>query len=392
MKILVVAASYPPEIGGIAAHVYFLCRGLARRGHDVTAAIAMRRLEGPPSIEADGDVEVHRVPGIVRLGPITYSAGTSRLRACVSALVGGREFDVCHIHGHAYEAHATRGLDASLPRIGTMHSSIYLSKAATARGQRKLKKALRGLVSITAPSTEICEVTDRLGLPAGKCVFIPNGVDTEVFRPGVNGSALAREYGFPQGRKVVLCARRIAPKNGVLHFAKSLGNILAAHPDAVVAFAGSEDEGYCDLVRAAAAENTPDGSVFFLGSVPNDRMPELMAAASVSVLPSLVEATSITGLESMASGLPLVGTTVGGIPELIDDGVQGLLVPPADPDALADAVSRLLADDGFARRLGSAARERAVAEFDWDRIASRFEDVYRDAIRRSSGEGAGSPA
>ena len=389
MKILVVTGSYPPEIGGIAAHCYYLCRTLKAHGHEVTVAALCRYIDASAVSKEEG-IEVHRLRWLFRLGPLTFSCGKFRLRGRVARLLKTRSFDVVHIHGHAYEANATRKAPERTPVVGTMHSSIYLSKAATERGRRILKVALGRLDAVTAPSTEICRVTDELGLPAGRCVFVPNAVDTDMFRPGIDGAKLARDFDIDPGRPVVLCARRIAPKNGVIHFARAVKEILAEHPDALVVFAGSADAGYGEDVEAVVRDDGVAASCRFTGAVPNARMPELMSLATVSVLPSLVEATSITGLESMATGLPLVGTTVGGIPELIEDGVHGLLVPPADPRALAEAVSRLLSDAELAKRLGAAARARAVEEFGWDRIASRFEAIYEEAASRRAGGRAGS--
>lgn len=381
MKVLVVTASYPPEIGGIAAHCYYLCRTLKAHGHEVTVAALCRYIDASTVSEEEG-IEVHRLRWFFRVGPLGFSAGKFRLGRAVARLLKKESYDVVHIHGHAYEARATRKLPGRTPLVGTMHSSIYLSKAATGRGRRILKRVLRRLDVVTAPSTEICEVTDSLGLPAGRCVFVPNAVDTDVFRPGVDGEALARKFDVDPTRPVVLCARRVASKNGVIYFARAVKVILQQHPEALFVFAGTGDQACTSEVAAVIEQDGVAGSCRFVGALPNDRMPGLMGLADVSVLPSLVEATSIAGLESMATGLPVVGTRVGGIPEIVSDNVQGLLVPPAEPEALAEAVSRVLSDKELASRLGAAARERAVKEFGWDRITARFEELYTEAASR----------
>ena len=381
MKVFVVTASYPPEIGGIAAHCYYLCRTLKAHGHEVTVAALCRYIDASTVSEEEG-IEVHRLRWFLRVGPLGFSAGKFVLGRAVARLLKKESYDVVHIHGHAYEARATRNLPRPRPLVGTMHSSIYLSKAATGRGRRILKRALRRLDVVTAPSTEICEVTDSLDLPAGRCVFVPNAVDTDVFRPGVDGEALARKFDVDPTRPVVLCARRIAPKNGVIYFARAVKVILQQHPEALFVFAGTGDQGCTSEVAAVIQQDGVAGSCRFVGALPNDRMPGVMSLADVSVLPSLVEATSIAGLESMAAGLPVVGTRVGGIPEIVDDNVHGLLVPPAEPEALAEAVSRVLSDKELAGRLGAAARERAVKEFSWDRITARFEELYTEAASR----------
>ena len=122
--------------------------------------------------------------------------------------------------------------------------------------------------------------------------------------------------------------------------------------------------------------------VRFLGSVPNADMPEIYSGADLAVLPSLMEATSIAGLEAMACGLSLVGTDVGGIPDLISDGVTGSLVPAARPDALGAAIRKLVETPERRRTFGAAARQKAVSEFSWHRIAERTHEILQEAALR----------
>jgi glycosyltransferase involved in cell wall biosynthesis len=107
-------------------------------------------------------------------------------------------------------------------------------------------------------------------------------------------------------------------------------------------------------------------------------MPEVYRACDISVLPSWREATSITGLESMASGLPLVATRVGGIPELVEEGETGLLVAPRDPGALGAAIASLVEAPERRREMGRRARARAVSRFAWSAIAADTAALYRE--------------
>jgi glycosyltransferase involved in cell wall biosynthesis len=109
----------------------------------------------------------------------------------------------------------------------------------------------------------------------------------------------------------------------------------------------------------------------FLGSVPQERMPEVYRGADVAVLPSLREATSIAGLEAMATGLPIVGTNVGGIPEIVQDGISGLLVPPGEPVAMAEALKTMIQNATLRHSCGQAGRERVEQDFSWAAIARR---------------------
>ena len=111
-------------------------------------------------------------------------------------------------------------------------------------------------------------------------------------------------------------------------------------------------------------------------------MPAVYARGTVGVLPSLEEAFGLPLAEAMASGLPTVATRVGGMPELVVDGETGLLVPPDDAGALADALVRLLEDPALASRLGAGGRARAVERFSWDAVAERALSLYQPLIDR----------
>ena len=121
-------------------------------------------------------------------------------------------------------------------------------------------------------------------------------------------------------------------------------------------------------------------SVIFAGSVDNSELPEFYADADLVAIPSLNEATSIAGLEAMASGCAIVASHVGGLPEIVDEGKTGFLVPPSDPEQLAEAMRRLLKAADLRAKFGEEARLRIEREFSWDRIAHETTCVYREAI------------
>jgi glycosyltransferase involved in cell wall biosynthesis len=118
--------------------------------------------------------------------------------------------------------------------------------------------------------------------------------------------------------------------------------------------------------------------VTFLGWVPNTALPPYYRAAAVSVIPSLEEGFGIPAAEAMGCEVPVVATDAGGLPEVVEHEVTGLVVPRGDSGALASAIGRLLDDEELRRRMGLAGRERALRLFDWDRTAEQFEQVYRD--------------
>ena len=206
--------------------------------------------------------------------------------------------------------------------------------------------------------------------------MIPNGVDVKKFSPG--SREMRGKIGVGDDEVMIIVARRMAPKNGVSVFARSV-RALAGLPVRIV-FAGDGEER--PTIEKLIDESGLADRVTLLGNIPNDQMPSFLRAADMSVLPSLMEATSIAGLEAMACGLPLVGTNVGGIPEIIENEVTGLLVPKGDAAALGNAVKRLTLDALTRRAMGVAARERVEAEFSWPVIAGRTAEIYWSCRRQ----------
>jgi glycosyltransferase involved in cell wall biosynthesis len=206
--------------------------------------------------------------------------------------------------------------------------------------------------------------------------MIPNGVDPARFKPGPSDARATLGIGVDE--VVVVLARRLVEKNGVTWFARALGPLHDRKFRVIIAGDGAER----DAMHAVLAENGMLDRTLFLGAVANKDMPALYRAADISVLPSLAEATSIAGLEAMASGVPLVGTRVGGIPTIIEDGATGMIVPPRDPGAMAIALGALIDNPDLRHRMGAAARAKVEREFTWNVVAGRTIDVYRACLER----------
>jgi len=231
-----------------------------------------------------------------------------------------------------------------------------------------------------------------MGFSRGEVTVVSNGVDSTRFTPEVDCSAMRARFGIAEDDCVLLCPRRLEKKNGVIYWIRAIPTIVERVTGRKLrfVFAGDypDDDAYsarAEVLEALAGLDLGE-QIIFTGAIPPSEMPQMMAAADIAVLPSLMEATSIAGLEAMASGKPLIGTDVGGIPEILADGKTGLLVPPADPAALAEAAIDLILDAEKCSRLGVAARERVMAEFSWDVAAEPTLDVYKRLLSRQAME------
>jgi glycosyltransferase involved in cell wall biosynthesis len=361
MNIVLVSADFPPNVGGVAAHVAELGRALSIMGHRVD--VITRPADGSPNQGQWQGMTIHR-PALARLKPLF----TVQLRKFLRAYVHSQQPDVVHVHG-LRPLEATIGMDT--PVVFTNHTSGFLQRVERgARAQRRIGRRLSHLRQVMAPSQELVDATRAVGY-RGPVEFIPNGVDVERFQPLSNSNTRA-QLGLRENDVVVLLARRLVPKNGVAYFAQSAQWFRAPHVRIVVAGDGPEKAGMqAALSKVGMLEQTN-----FLGAVENSRMPALYQCADISVLPSLQEATSITGLESMACGLPLVGTAVGGIPVLIEPDKTGLLVPARNAQAFGEAVHTLVGSATLRASMGRAARARVEAMFSWEHVAQATCAIY----------------
>jgi glycosyltransferase involved in cell wall biosynthesis len=182
----------------------------------------------------------------------------------------------------------------------------------------------------------------------------------------------------------VLALGRMVYKKGFSYLLEAFPRILERHPAARLMIAGYGD--LREQLERRAAELGIAASVVFPGQLTRDQAARAISAADVYTVPSVLDqAGNVDGLpnallEGMSAARPIVASRVAGIPDVIEDGVHGLLVPERDPAALADAITRLLDDSVLARGLGERARRRVLEELTWDTAAERFEAAYRRAL------------
>jgi len=194
---------------------------------------------------------------------------------------------------------------------------------------------------------------------------------------------LLNELGLSQRSPLVGVVSRLSRLKGLEAFLEAAAILAARFPAVrflVVGETSPDDRAYrTELIGLATKLGVID-RVVFAGLRTDAR--ELLAGVTVSVMPSLNEGLSNVLLESMAGGLPVVATRVGGTPEAIQDGVNGLLVPPGDALALANAIGYVLAHPPLAARLGRAARQSAIARFSTEQMVSATEQLYESLLER----------
>jgi glycosyltransferase involved in cell wall biosynthesis len=293
----------------------------------------------------------------------------------LAAWLRREEIDLVHSHMYRAEVLGTRAaIVAGTPVImATVHSSRVRSPADTAL----LASLTPQMDRLIVPSESIAHKVRCEGRDGSRFAVIPNGVDLSRFASPAPPCTMRDEFSIPCDAPLLGVVARLEPEKGHRFLIDAMPAIVEAAPDAWLAIVGEGSEADALKARAAAISER----IVFTGR--RDDVSSLTADLTVAVLPSLREAQGISILEAMARRRPVVATAVGGIPEVITSGVDGLLVPPADPPALASAVGSLLASPALRDRIGEAGHRTVRDRFSIDAQVKRIEVVYDEELARS---------
>lgn len=256
-------------------------------------------------------------------------------------------------------------------------------KVATRRMDYPLRRGLfsrwlygHAVDSVVVISDAIGAEIRRVGVPDDRVVCIHDGIEPAELeglrdhRPIV----LAR-LGWPDDAVVILCAASLRPRKGQAYLVRAFAELAPRHPQARLLLAGDGDQR--DVLQGEIAALGLGDLVRLPGQMPRE---EALGAASIACIPSQLEGLSVFSLESMAAGLPVVASRVGGLPEGVLDGETGLLVAPGDVGGIASALDRFLSDPALGRQMGEAGAARARASFTARRMATDTESLYEQLI------------
>jgi len=354
MKIAILVGLFPPKwLAGTEIATYNLASHLARRGHEVH--VITSHDAGFPEFSEENGFSVHRIawPKIRFIGILTFWA-----KICLKI----RKIKPDIIHAQSLGVAVPTLISERILKIPYViwgqGSDIYLPGKFTRMTSKPMLQNADAVLALTEDMKQkMQEICDR------DISVVPNGIDLERFEISSGDKK-------DSSAKTIIFVGRLHPVKGVQYLIEAMAIVHLETPDVKLVIVG-------DGVERARLEELAErlnlkGSIQFAGQVPQESIPRLMHQADVFALSSLSESFGIVNLEAMAAGLPIVATNVGGIPDIVEEGVNGYLVNAKNPDELADRILVLLQNDEMREEMSANNREKAEL-YMWDKVAGTVE-------------------
>jgi glycosyltransferase involved in cell wall biosynthesis len=396
-RLVFVAQTYFPAIDGTAVLIQHLAEQFAADGDEVhvitsdalgPTGVRTRSAErvSAPTVEDIGEVHVHRLPthwwlsaasrpvqavgrrlrlpGAERAGDLYIGPVMRDLRKTLDELrptaVYASAFPCWHMHQLAAWGERRR-----VPVV--LHGAIH-PEDRWAFCRASIRRSCQRAAGYAANTAYEARYVEGLGVPHDRITVVGAGVDLDGFTAA--GAALARASGANVRRPRILYLGALTASKGLDTVVAGLPTIWSRHPAVEVVVAGRTIDDTREL-QHAAVRVSEGHDLRWLPDVSDDDKAALLASASVVVYPSRAEAFGIVFLEAWSFGVPVIGCRAGAIPDVVEDGVTGLLISPGDSVALANSVSRLIDNPDEARRLGAAGQRRVREEHTWEAVAQR---------------------
>ncbi|KKH99305.1 glycosyltransferase [Methanosarcina sp. 1.H.T.1A.1] len=371
MKICMYTSEFPPDVGGISTYVYNLSKRLVERGHNVTV-ITRGNWRKTYCEEIEG-ISVYRVR-FVPFFPSPFKIHQLYINKLLKSLKFN--FDLIHLHGTLIPVKPV--FNNSWNVIFTSHgaSKKKLDHMETKTLHFFIVKLLRK--RLFKIEQEIVEKSDVLTAVSNSCAddlriyhplkkeitIVHNGVDTNFFRPSENRSNL----------RYVLYTGRFEVFKGLSDLIECSSIVCKKYPDVKFILVGSGT--ILDNLKKQVNKLKLEDNFVFTGSLSKSQIIEYYQNATIFVLPSYREGFPTSLMEAMSCGIPSIATNVEGSFELIKESENGLLVPPKNPEKLAESIIYLLENEEFRYRIGHSARDHIVKNYDWETITDGFEKLY----------------
>ena len=403
LKICLMSYRSNPHSGGQGVYLKNLSRALKDLGHDVTV------VTGPPDPGLDEDIAVLRVPcldlynpealfriptlvelsrpvnliewlGVSTTGfpePFTFGLRAYRILAHP-----GNGYDV--VHDNQSLSYGVWAIGRRMPTVATIHHPVTVDRDLAVRSVSSLWKKMKHLrwhsfvrmqKMVARTLSRIITVSEKACRDISRDFLIPG----DRFRVIANGIDLKRFHPMPEiprkEHRIIATNSADTPLKGLHYLIRAVALVAVQRPIQLRIVGERRKDGNVDrLIRSLGI----GPRIRFTGRISHSDFVREYAKASAAVIPSVYEGFGLPVGEAMACGVPVISTTGGALPEVVGDA--GILVPPADPEALAEAIVTIVDHPGYAAALGRAGRERVQRRFTWRRAAERTVDVYREVI------------
>ena len=382
-RICLVTHYFPPHMGGIEKVSYEQSKRLTQSGYEID--VLTSKIKGQNERPAKG-IRVFAYPTLNLAERIGVPYPVLSFKAYRNFVQVIKKCDLVHAHGHVYMSSYMAGKVAKKykkPFIVTQHNTFidYQSILNILEHLNDLtvgKSVLKCANRIITVSKETMKYVLKLGADKSKTSVIYNGVDTDYFHP-MNKEESRKKLGIPKNRKIILSVRRLVYKNGLDTLIESVPLLTRDHPDLLFVVAGKGPSR--KLIENRVKELGIDANIKLTGFVPDRLLPVYYDAADYFVIPSASgEGLPLVLLEAMACGLPVIATTVGGTPEIIKHMKNGVLVPPRNPEAMAETMAKLLSEERLGPTIGEEARRIVEDRFTWEKNLHQLQDIYKKVI------------
>ncbi|HZG71139.1 MAG TPA: glycosyltransferase family 4 protein [Chondromyces sp.] len=390
MKILIATAYDYPHAGGLSTHVTTLKAGLEELGHEVDVLsfsdvppIARKMYAQGPSFVLN---KIKKGKGIIW----SHKMRKKFLQSLIER-AKDRKYDLIN----AQDPFTTlAALETGIPVVATVHG--YMTFESVSKGsmdENSPEADYMKSVEVQAykGARKVVTVDQRLKdyvkeVSGVEATAIRNFIDIYGFNPNKeNKAALRKKYSLSEDENILFVPRRLTRKNGVIYPALSLPAVLEKYPNTRLIYAGSGEA--LNEIKSIVEENKTQDKVQLLGAVPHDQVKEYYALCDIVLVPSVhsagvEEATSISALEAMGSGSPLVACAVGGLKEIVNHQEDGLLVEEKNVEELSKAILYYLDHPEIGEEFAQKARKKIEEEYSHIAAAQKYESIYKSALNQ----------
>ncbi|UCE75133.1 MAG: glycosyltransferase family 4 protein [Methanomassiliicoccales archaeon] len=375
MRIAQVAPYFYPHVGGVESHVLTLSGRLLRNGHEVTVFTSKHAdLREKDLFQGINIIRSKQVANIFST-PITPS---------LKKTLAKEDFDVVHAHTPPpltsyYAAKACK--KKKIPFVVTYHCDLELpritGKIATAIYQRTLGRYTFNHADRIVVHTRTYGATSRT-IWNSEVAIVPSAVNPIRFKEAVDFSDITARHRL-EGKRMVLFVGRLVYHKGVDYL---IDSAKLTPEDVRFIIVGSGD--YLGKLKKRAREKNVEDKVIFTGNVSFNDIPKYFAACDIFVLPSIsrLEAFGLVVLEAMASGKPVIVSTIPGVMELVTDDINGLHTEPMNSEDLANKINYLLSNPVIRKVMGENGRKKVENEYTWDKVVREIEEIYGGVIQK----------